>query len=244
MFSFVLKKIFIGFPKGGKKSKMVRKTKIIAAVLFSAAIMIGGSAAYANDGANNTATQSSTKAKTYTVKKGDNLSLIAKEYQISVRELMKANNLTESLIRPGDVLQIPETLSYAERLSRGDVSREEFLLMAKLIHAEARGESFEGQVAVGAVVMNRLNSPHFPKTIAEVILQKNNNVYQFSPVSDGSINLEPDEKAFRAAEQALAGNDPTGGALFFYNPDISTDPWIRTLPVVKRIGNHVFATCT
>lgn len=249
LLSFMLKKTPIGLGKGGKKSKMVRKTKIIAAVLFSAAIMIGGSAAYAHEGAQNTDTQSSTKTGyekkvSYTVKKGDNLSFIAKEYQISVRELMKANNLTDSLIRPGDVLQIPEALSYADRLSRGDVSREELLLMAKLIHAEARGESFEGQVAVGAVILNRIGSPHFPKTIAEVILQKNNNVYQFSPVGDGSINLEPDEKAFKAAEQALAGYDPTGGALFFYNPEISNDAWIRTLPVVKKIGNHVFATCT
>lgn len=248
MLSFVLKKTPIGLAKGGKKSKMVRKTKIIAAVLFSAAIMIGGSATYANEGVQNTAAQSSTKTSyenvSYTVKEGDNLSFIAREYQISVRELMKANNLTDSLIRPGDVLQIPEAHTYADRLSRGDVSREELLLMAKLIHAEARGESFEGQVAVGAVILNRISSPHFPKTIAEVILQKNNNVYQFSPVGDGSINLEPDEKAFKAAEQALAGNDPTGGALFFYNPDISNDTWIRTLPVVTKIGNHVFATCT
>jgi len=118
------------------------------------------------------------------------------------------------------------------------------MLLARLIHAEARGESFEGQVAVGAVILNRINSPHFPKTIPDVILQKNNRVYQFSPVGDGSINLEPDEKALKAAEQALSGKDPTGGALFFYNPDISGDTWILTLPVVTKIGNHVFATCT
>lgn len=179
----------------------------------------------------------------YTVKEGDTLYGIAQEYQVAVRELMRANNLNGSLIRPGDILLVPEKNPSSGRLSRGDISREELMLLARLIHAEARGESFEGQVAVGAVILNRLASPHFPKTIPEIIYQKSNRVYQFSPVGDGSINLEPDEKAIQAAIQALSGRDPTGGALFFYNPDISKDQWIRTLPVVTRIGNHVFATC-
>ena len=117
------------------------------------------------------------------------------------------------------------------------------MLLARIIHAEARGESFEGKVAVGAVVLNRIRSPHFPKTISDVIFQKNNRVYQFSPVGDGSFNLEPDETSLEAALQALSGKDPTGGALFFYNPELSSDRWIRTLPVMTRIGNHVFATC-
>ncbi len=91
--------------------------------------------------------------------------------------------------------------------------------------------------------MNRLASPHFPKTITNVIYQSSDQVYQFSPVGDGSINLEPDEKAVRAALQALGGEDPTGGALFFYNPDLSRDSWIRSLPVITRIGNHIFAKC-
>jgi N-acetylmuramoyl-L-alanine amidase len=246
--SFLLAKIPSGVGKGGKMSKPVPRTMIMTAVLITTALMIGSVAALANEASQNTNTQTSVKTGSievsYTVKEGDNLSLIAHKHQVTVRDLMRANNLSDSLIRPGDVLQIPEALSYEKRLSRGDVSRDELVLLARLIYAEARGESFEGQVAVGAVILNRLRSPHFPKTISEVILQKNNRVYQFSPVEDGSINLEPDEKAFRAAEQALAGKDPTGGALFFYNPDISKDTWIQTLPVVTKIGNHVFATCT
>ncbi|MCG9967248.1 cell wall hydrolase [Pelotomaculum terephthalicicum JT] len=178
------------------------------------------------------------------VQEGDTLSDIACRRQVSVRELMKVNNLTGSLIIPGQVLIMPEKSKSEESLSRGDVSREDLMLLARLIHAEARGESFEGQVAVGAVILNRLASPHFPKTIREVIYQKSSRVYQFSPVGDGSINLEPNEKAMQAAVQALQGTDPTGGALFFYNPDISRDQWIRTLPVIIRIGNHVFASVT
>jgi len=74
-----------------------------------------------------------------------------------------------------------------------------------------------------------------------VIFQRNANVFQFSPVGDGSIALTPDEQAFRAARQALRGIDPTQGALFFYNPKLADDTWIRTLPVITTIGNHVFA---
>ncbi|MDF9409695.1 cell wall hydrolase [Pelotomaculum isophthalicicum JI] len=178
------------------------------------------------------------------VRKGDTLYDIAGYHQVSVRELMKVNNLSDSLIIPGQVLIIPEKPQGEGSLSRGDISREDLMLLARLIHAEARGESFEGQVAVGAVILNRLASPYFPKTIREVIYQKSSRVYQFSPVGDGSINLEPNEKAVLAAKQALQGADPTGGALFFYNPDISRDQWIRTLPVMTRIGNHVFASVT
>ncbi len=177
----------------------------------------------------------------YTVKEGDTLYDIAGNYQVLLRELMRVNNISGSLIRPGDVLKLPENIVADGNMSRGGISRDELMLLAKLIYAEARGESFEGQVAVGAVIMNRLASPYFPKTINEVVFQKSHRVYQFSPVGDGSINLEPDENAFEAAAQALSGKDPTGGALFFYNPDISKDQWIRTLPVVTRIGNHVFA---
>jgi len=178
----------------------------------------------------------------YTVLKGDTLYDIARDHQVTVRELMKVNNLAGSLIIPGQVLILPEKQPDEGSLSRGDIPREDLMLLARLIHAEARGESFEGQVAVGAVILNRVSSPYFPKTIREVIYQKSSRVYQFSPVGDGSINLEPNEKAVQAAVQALQGTDPTGGALFFYNPDISRDQWIRTLPVMTRIGNHVFAS--
>ncbi len=121
------------------------------------------------------------------------------------------------------------------------LSEEDIYLLAKLIHAEARGESMRGKIAVGAVILNRLESQDFPKTVREIIYQKNQHVYQFSPVEDGSINLEPNESAWRAAEAAVAGEDPTNGSLFFYNPDLATDEWIKTLPVSTVIGNHVFA---
>ncbi|NQS75967.1 MAG: LysM peptidoglycan-binding domain-containing protein [Peptococcaceae bacterium] len=173
----------------------------------------------------------------YTVQSGDTLYSIATEYHVALDELMKANKLKNSLILAGETLQLP-----AAATTLGKMSREEVMLLARVIHAEARGESFEGQVAVGAVVLNRLTSPHFPKTIHDIVFQKNKRVYQFSPVGDGSINLEPDERAVQAALQAMSGEDPSKGALFFYNPNISSDKWIKTLPVITTIGNHVFAT--
>ncbi|MGB9803534.1 cell wall hydrolase [Desulfofundulus sp.] len=180
----------------------------------------------------------------YTVKAGDTLYDIARAYKVPLAKLMDTNNLKDTIIRPGDVLLVPDRINdhIPSTLSRGGISREELMLLARLIHAEARGESFTGQVAVGAVILNRVASPGFPKTIREVIFQKEKNVFQFSPVEDGSIYLEPDETAINAALEALTGRDPTNGALFFYNPRTATDRWIRTLPVVTRIGNHVFAT--
>ncbi|NLJ75989.1 MAG: LysM peptidoglycan-binding domain-containing protein [Peptococcaceae bacterium] len=176
---------------------------------------------------------------TYKVHKGDTLYDIALEHQVKLSALLQANNLTGSLIKPGDILTLPPR--EGNKLSES-ISPEEITLLARLIYAEARGESFLGQVAVGAVTLNRLVSQEFPNTLTKVIYQKTNNVYQFSPIGDGSINMEPDDQAMFAALRALSGEDPTGGALFFYNPDISKDEWIRTLPVINRIGNHVFAT--
>lgn len=121
--------------------------------------------------------------------------------------------------------------------SRGlTLSREEFILLAKLIHAEARGESLTGQIAVGAVVFNRMEDPRFPKTIIKVIYEKD----QFSPVADGSIDLPPGERALLAAELALSGLDPTNGCLFFYNPSTAQSRWLDGMPRVIRIGGHVF----
>ncbi|NLI11147.1 cell wall hydrolase [Pelotomaculum propionicicum] len=211
---------------------------IISLVYASACAPVGS----CSQGLDTQLISSDSKVINYTVREGDTLSGIASEYQVALDELMRVNKLANSLIFPGATLALPEKNSAEGSMSRGNIPREELMLLARLIHAEARGESFEGQVAVGAVILNRLANPHFPKTITEVVFQKNNRVYQFSPVGDGSINLEPDEIAIEAALQALSGKDPTKGALFFYNPEISRDQWIKSLPVVTRIGNHVFAT--
>ncbi|HHY33712.1 MAG TPA: cell wall hydrolase [Firmicutes bacterium] len=109
-----------------------------------------------------------------------------------------------------------------------------------MIRAEAEAEPFEGQVAVGAVVLNRVESPEYPNTITDVIYQVDQGYVQFTPVANGTINLPPTEQAIEAADRALAGEDPSLGAIGFYNPSKSYDPWVRTRPVTAIIGNHVF----
>ena len=110
-------------------------------------------------------------------------------------------------------------------------------LLSKLVYAEARGESYKGQVAVAAVVLNRVKSASFPNTISGVIYQNG----AFSCVSNGSINNTPNSTAIRAALDAMNGWDPTGGCLYYYNPDKTSDTWIRTRTVKTVIGNHHFA---
>ena len=109
-------------------------------------------------------------------------------------------------------------------------------LLAKCIHGEARGESYTGQVAVGAVILNRVKSSSFPNTISGVIYQKN----AFTAVLDGQINLEPDQSSLNAAKDALNGYDPTGGCIYYYNPKTATSKWIFSRPIVTTIGRHVF----
>lgn len=110
-------------------------------------------------------------------------------------------------------------------------------LLAKCIYAEARGESYTGQVAVGAVILNRVRSSSFPNTISGVIYQKG----AFTAVSDGQINLEPDSTAMNAASDALNGWDPTYGCIYYYNPAVATSSWIFGRKTVTTIGKHVFA---
>lgn len=110
-------------------------------------------------------------------------------------------------------------------------------LLARAINGEARGEPYEGQVAVGAVILNRVNSSDFPNTIAGVIYQAG----AFDSVDDGQINMEPTNTALKAAQDALSGWDPTGGCIYFFNPATSTSKWIWSRPVVRVIGKHYFA---
>lgn len=183
----------------------------------------------------------SQKAVYYTVREGDNLSSIAEKKGVALSALIRANRLSSTVIHPNQVIVIPgHNPDFDLAISRG-FTREDVLLLARVIFAEARGESFTGQVAVGAVILNRLENREFPKTIREIIMQRQSGTYQFSPVEDGSINLEPDDIAICAAIQAMSGHDPTNGALYFYNPETASDRWIRSLPVISRIGNHVFA---
>lgn len=109
-------------------------------------------------------------------------------------------------------------------------------IMAAAVYGEARGEPYEGQVAVAAVILNRIESPTFPNTASGVIYEPR----AFTAVADGQINLTPDDTARRAVLDAINGQDPSGNAMYYFNPDTATSGWIWSRPQIKRIGKHIF----
>jgi len=119
----------------------------------------------------------------------------------------------------------------------GGFSESEVQLLASIISAEARGEPYEGQVAVGAVIMNRIAHPSFPNTLSGVIYQDG----AFSCLYDGGINAAVADSAYQAAREAINGSDPTGGAIYYYNPAKTTNKWIWSREVIATIGAHRFA---
>ena len=130
--------------------------------------------------------------------------------------------------------KVDVSVSYNGGLSANETDLE---LLAKAIYAESRGEVYRGQVAVGAVIVNRVKSSRFPNSIRGVVYAPG----QFCTVRDGQINLKPSNQAYSAAKEALNGVDPSNGALYFYNPRTSTSSWIYSRPVLATIGNHRFA---
>ena len=154
----------------------------------------------------------------------------------AVRAFQKRKGLTvDGVAGPATLkaLEISQTVS-----AGGSVSDSDYQLLARIISAEARGEPYIGQVAVGAVVLNRVEHPSFPDTIAGVVYQPG----AFTAITDGQINEEVYESSKRAAKEALNGSDPSGGAIYYFNPDKTSNKWIRTRPVIKRIGNHLFCS--
>ena len=119
-----------------------------------------------------------------------------------------------------------------------EIGSDERELLARVIYGEGRGEPYEGQVAIGAVVLNRVESEDFPDSISGVVYQTG----AFDAVRDGQLNLEPDETAYSAADDAIAGWDPTGGALYYWNPATATSRWIWSIPITYSVGRHVFGS--
>ncbi len=152
----------------------------------------------------------------------------------AVKYFQQKNGLAvDGIVGPKTAAALGMTLSKDDN----STSNNDLYLLAKCVYAEARGESYTGQVAVAAVILNRVKSPEFPNTIAGVIYQP----WAFTAVNDGQINLEPNQTAYNAARDALNGWDPTYGALFYYNAKTATNKWIYSKKTTVTIGNHVFA---
>ena len=167
-------------------------------------------------------------------------------YEIDDFSFIKISNLIRKIEIP-KFKETKEISNLAEKDNYKEVNEtkeqivslndEQLHLLSKLVAAEARGESYKGQVAVAAVVLNRVQDSRFPDSIEGVIYQKN----AFSVVKNGYISIQATEESYKAAKEALYGNDPTNDAIYFWNPDISTCSWMDTLDPHLRIGNHVFA---
>ena len=152
----------------------------------------------------------------------------------AVRLFQQKNGLAvDGIVGPKTAAAIGFTIKSDDN----SVSNNDLYLLAKCVYAEARGEPYEGQVAVAAVILNRVESASFPNTISGVIYQPG----AFTAVSDGQINLSPNDTAYKAAQDALNGWDPTYGCLYYYNPATATSSWIWSRQTVVTIGKHVFA---
>jgi len=153
----------------------------------------------------------------------------------AVKYFQRKNGLTADGIAGPATLR---ALGISAGSAAANASRDrELYLLARIISAEARGEPYEGQVAVGAVVLNRVRHPSFPNTLSGVIYQNG----AFTAVVDGQFDQPIADSAYKAARDALNGWDPSGGAIYYYNPAKTTNKWIYSRPVIKRIGQHVFA---
>lgn len=170
-------------------------------------------------------------AQNYSVQQGDSFYTIAKDNNLTLGNLQITNERSGSQLKAGETITIPDS-----------VSTEGKELMAKLVYAEAKGEPYEGKVAVATVVLNRVDSSEFPDTIEDVIYEKTDGVYAFSPVKNGAINSGYDASDMKAVNEAIAFRGQGMGSLYFYNPDkVESDNWIFSRETITKIGDHRFA---
>lgn len=178
-------------------------------------------------------TKIQTRLKNWGYYKGSVDGKYGTQTQKAVKEFQRKNGLTADGIAGSATLSAMGISSSSSTASNNDV-----YLLARAINGEARGEPYAGQVAVGAVILNRVKHPSFPNTVAGVIYQPG----AFTAVDDGQIDAAMTSSCERAARDALNGWDPTGGAIYYYNPVTATNKWIRSRPIILTIGKHVFCS--
>ncbi len=182
-----------------------------------------------------------TKLKRWGYYKGSVDGIFGSQTREAVKYFQRKNGLkVDGIVGPATLKALGMSSTSSSGSSSGNntsFSNSDVTLLARLIYGEARGESYTGQIAVGAVVMNRLKSSAFPNTLSGVIYQP----YAFTAVNDGQINLTPNDQAYRAAKEAMNGYDPSYGALYYYNPVTATSSWIFSRKTTVVIGRHVFA---
>ena len=192
-----------------------------------------------------TAATTAEASTTHKVQAGDTVYKLSKQYGTTIDSIVSLNNLKNpNLIYIGTTLQIDNVTSNNISNEQSKVvsnntslSAADFDLMSRIVEAEAGGESLTGKIAVANVVLNRVHNETFPNTIHGVIYQSG----QFEPVATGTINNTPSEASKQAVRETMNGNNPVGGALFFWATSVPKSSWVWTRDITTTIGNHVFA---
>lgn len=181
-------------------------------------------------------TQIQTKLKRWGYYSGNVDGIYGSQTVAAVKWFQRKNGLTADGIAGPKTLSAMGIYNSSNSSSSTTNSSTDLNLLARLVYGEARGESYTGQVAVAAVVLNRVKSSSFPNTIAGVIYQSG----AFDVVRDGQINMSPNSTAIKAAQDAINGWDPSYGAIYYFNPNTATSKWIWSRPMTVTIGNHRF----
>lgn len=219
-----------------QRKKLILAVALIFAVnIFIIALAQSADAAlYKRGSSGATVTQIQTRLKSWGYYTGDIDGVYGSRTESAVRYFQRSNGLTADGQAGDSTLA---AMGIYEQGS-GGASDGDVYLLARLISAEARGEPYIGQVAVGAVVLNRIDHPSFPNSLSGVIYQSG----AFSCLYDGQFDQPISDSAYRAAREALAGADPTGGAIYYFNPATATSAWIWSRPLLTVIGSHRFCS--
>lgn len=211
---------------------------IAAGTLLAALIPPAEAVTYKKGSSGAVVSQIQTKLKNWGYYDGDVDGIYGSATERAVRAFQRKNGLTadgKAGVQTLEALGLPAD-SGGNSGDSGGMTGAQVDLLARLISAEARGEPYSGQVAVGAVVLNRIRHPSFPNTLSGVIYQSG----AFTCITDGQFNEPVAESAYRAARDALNGVDPSGGAIYYFNPSTATSAWIWSRPLITVIGKHRF----
>ena len=225
------------------KKKINKKTIAIISILFIIFIVyniffsnntIFALSKYGSRGSE--VTQIQTKLKRWGYYNGNIDGIYGSETLAAVKYFQRKNGLTVDGSAGKKTLEAMGIFNSSGNSSSSSTNSSNLNLLARVVYSEARGEPYAGQVAIAAVVLNRVKSSSFPNTISGVVYQKG----AFTAVSDGQINLTPNQTAYNAARDALNGWDPCYGAIYYFNPATATNKWIWSRPHIITIGNHRF----
>ena len=211
---------------------------IAAGTLLAALIPAAEAVTYKKGSSGTVVSQIQTKLKNWGYYAGDVDGVYGSATERAVRAFQRKNGLTadgKAGAQTLEALGLPAD-SGGNSGGSGGMTGAQVDLLARLISAEARGEPYIGQVAVGAVVLNRIDHPSFPNSLSGVIYQRG----AFSCLDDGQFDQPIADSAYRAAREAIAGSDPTGGAIYYFNPATATSKWIWSRPQMLTIGSHIF----